>query len=805
MEDQLSSNKSELWNISVKDLFFKYLRFLPLFLLSVAIMLFSAYLYLRYSTEIFQVRATLMINSDQNKGRQDKLDELFMSNNSSNIQNEIEILKSRPLMSRVVSALNLQTSYYSVGRIKAPSNIYKSTPFQFDVFEIKDSSRNFMLKINFISDKEFRIDKEQKVFALGQLFQNKYGVFRMSGITPIQAGQEYIVRWQSLVSVASGLAGAINVQPKGVNTGLLIISMETANPQLGADIVNQLMTEYGNRSIEVKNITLLQTLVFIDERLKILRHEVDSVERIKLDYQQKNDVIDVTAQSAGYFDALTQSDQDINLQQEKIGMATMIENYLRDEKNRHEPFKLAPSALGLEDATMGGLIQAYNIAQLERKSLVDGGTPPDNPVIKQKESQIEEMRQRVIESIANIKIAFNAQINTAKSKVKDVQSILKQLPEKTRYLLEIDRALEGKQTLYKFLAEKKEETAISSASNIADSDVLDSALVPSTPVKPNRKTIQLLAIIIGLGIPALVIFFTEVLNDKITTRYDIEKITRAAVLGEVGHSFSSDTSLVVSSVNRSMVAEQFRIIRSNLQYVLGKAEKPVILVTSSFSGEGKSFVSTNLAAVMALAGKKTIVLEFDIRKPKIMSGLKLRSKVGITNFLLNTNSMEELPVLVPGFENLFVLPCGPVPPNPAELLLEDKVNELFSYLKQHFDAIIIDTAPVGMVSDAMTLSKFADCTLYIVRQGHTFKKQIILIDEFYTENRLPKISIVINDVKLKPGYGYYGYGRYGYGYGYGQGYYQEEETAKKTNLDKFFDWLDPRSIWRRLKGKKQEA
>jgi len=250
-----------------------------------------------------------------------------------------------------------------------------------------------------------------------------------------------------------------------------------------------------------------------------------------------------------------------------------------------------------------------------------------------------------------------------------------------------------------------------------------------------------------------------------------------------------------------MVAEQFRIIRSNLQYVLAKSEKPVILITSSFSGEGKSFVSTNLAAVMALAGKKTIILEFDIRKPKIMSGLKLQKKTGITNFLLGKSSIDELPVLVPGYDNLFVLPCGPVPPNPSELLLEDKVAELFAYLKQYFDAIIIDTAPVGMVSDAMTLSKFADCTLYIVRQGHTFKKQVILIDEFYTESKLPKISIIINDVKLKPGYGYYGYGRYGYGYGYGQGYY-EEETAPKTFFDKTMDLLDPRKWWRRITGRR---
>ena len=234
---------------------------------------------------------------------------------------------------------------------------------------------------------------------------------------------------------------------------------------------------------------------------------------------------------------------------------------------------------------------------------------------------------------------------------------------------------------------------------------------------------------------------------------------------------------------------------------MSQAEKPVILVTSSFSGEGKSFVSTNLAAVMALAGKKTIVLEFDIRKPKIMTGLKLKSKGGISNFLLNKITLEELPVLVPGFENLYVLPSGPVPPNPSELLLEEKVAELFKYLRQNFDTIIVDTAPVGMVSDAMTLSQFADCTLYIVRQGHTFKKQVIMIDEFYTESRLPKISIVINDVKLRPGYGYYGYGRYGYGYGYGQGYYQEEANEKKSLVDKLLDFLDFRTLWRKYRGK----
>ena len=216
-----------------------------------------------------------------------------------------------------------------------------------------------------------------------------------------------------------------------------------------------------------------------------------------------------------------------------------------------------------------------------------------------------------------------------------------------------------------------------------------------------------------------------------------------------------------------MVAEQFRIIRSNLQYIIGKNEKNTIMVTSSFSGEGKSFISLNMATAMALAGKKTIILELDIRKPKVLSGLNMPKGPGISNFLIGKAELEDLIQPVQGTENLWVLGCGPIPPNPSELLLDPKTDEMFSLLREKFDVIVIDTAPVGMVSDAQTLGKFTNCTLYIVRQAYTFKKQITLVDEFYREQKLPHVAIVINDVKVKPGYGYYGYGRYGYGYGYG--------------------------------------
>ncbi len=228
------------------------------------------------------------------------------------------------------------------------------------------------------------------------------------------------------------------------------------------------------------------------------------------------------------------------------------------------------------------------------------------------------------------------------------------------------------------------------------------------------------------------------------------------------------------------------------------------MTTSSFSGEGKSYISTNMGAVLALAGKRTIILEFDIRKPKVLSGLGMPKGPGITNYLVGKSTdLEQLIRPVNGYDNLFVLGCGPVPPNPAELLLDPRLGQMFDWLKAHFDIVLIDTAPVGMVSDAMTLGKFADCTLYLVRQGHTFKKQIALIDEFYQDGKLPKVSIIINDVKMKPGYGYYGYGRYGYGYGYGYGSYYEEETRPDNFLERLIGRFDFRKMLGIKKRKKK--
>lgn len=800
MEDQvaknINENRKELWNLSFRDLFYKYVRFLPLFVLSVALSLLIAFLYLRYTIPIYNVGGTMNIKTEQQGGRSDLIEDVLANNKAQNILSEIEILKSSPLMQRVVDSLRLQFSYYIKGKIKKNVNIYRQGPFIVEALQIADSSRPFTLKIKFLNDNQFRINDEVTA-SFGQGFKNSNGVFRLVRTGGNVSSNDYSVIWQPTAIAAGAYAGGIYVVPKTPGTGILSIGMRTPNPLLGADIINRLMTEYGSYSIEQKKQSSGQILDFIDERLADYGKRLDSLKRDYTDYQLRNNLIDEDAQLTDIFNNLSETDKAINGQIEKLNISAIVDDYLNDKRNE---FNKVPSTLNLEDVTFTQLVTEYNKAQIERQQLLNANVPINNPVVKEMAGQIEKLRTSILENIRNIKSSLTSSVSRLRSISSQNQTQLRAIPEKAKELAEKRGQVESNQAMFKLLKEKREETAISQASTISSSNIINQAFPSSTPIKPNRKAIQILAILLGISLPALFIFAGEVLNDKVTTRFDIEKITQVPILGEIGHSYSENT-LVVSKSTRSMVAEQFRIIRSNLQYVLNKKEKPCILVTSSFSGEGKSYVSTNMGAVLGLAGKKTIVLEFDIRKPKVLSGLGIAKGPGITNFLVGKGNLADMIKPVPEHENLFVLGCGPVPPNPAELLLDSRLDEMFAWLKDKFDVVIIDTAPVGMVSDAMTLGKYADCTLYLVRQGHTFKKQVALIDEFYQDQKLPKVSIIINDVKLKPGYGYYGYGRYGYGYGYGYGSYYEEETPPHNFSERILNWLDIRRLFGKKKNK----
>lgn len=795
MEEQIQQSKNELTGLSLKDLFYKYIRFLPLFAISVALSLLVAYVYLRYATLIYRSTGTMIIQDDKSSsgGSNDKLDNIFASDNKKNIQDEIEYIQSTKMMSRVVKALKLNFTYLAQGKIKE-LNIYKSNPFRIEAFQLNDSSE-FTLEIDFENKNNFRINGDGP-FTFGQVVKNRFGVFSLVRDSVVDVSNQYKVTWQPTDAVARNLASSLVVAPKQ-NSGILTITLEAANPSLASDVINSLMQQYQIATIEDKNATTRQRLAFIDRELDTVARQLDSITNLRLAFIKKNNTYDLQAQSSNYLTQMEDASKNRAEQVSMLSRAYQIEGDLLTGTGTAK----VPSSLGIQDPTLNKMVDAYNQAQLQKKALLET-TLPGNIAVKQQQQVIDQLQKNILANLSNIKTSIRSAISSIDKLSGSAQSQLRLMPEKQQALTEIERQGQSKVVIYNSLLEKREQSAIELASTISNIKVLQDATPDLTPVKPNRRNVHLLAVVIGLVLPALFIFVLELLNDKVTTRNDIERLTQTTILGEVGHSYGKNT-LVVTNNNRSVVAEQFRIIRSNLQYVLNHIPKPIILVTSSFSGEGKSFVSTNVGAVMAMAGKKTIILEFDIRKPKILSQLNIPKKTGLTNYLLGKATIESLPIPVEGIANLFVLPCGPVPPNPADLLLDTKIDNLFQWLRQNFDTVIMDTAPVGMVSDAMTLSKFADATLYIVRQGHTYKKQIGTIDEFYQQGKLPKISIILNDVKIRTGYGYYGYGRYGYGYGYGSGYF-DEETPPPGRLEKWFGWLDTKK-WKRKKRKKTKT
>lgn len=773
---------------NVKDILLKYVHFFWLFALILALAILAAWTHLRYTTPMYGVGGTLLIRNDNSNrgkgGAEDMFADIALFQSSTNKQNEIEILKSRSMMERVVKELGLNVSYYVIGNVKT-NNIYGEQPFVLELVKLTDSLTGFGLKIHFSEDmSKFTLEGNTKEFYSGQIFQIPQGSFiiRLKNSTYSKSTfRDFQVQYRPTRNVASSYSSGLQVKPANDLSNVLSLSYITDNPRLGADIINRLVVEYNGAGVEDKNEINRKIITFIDDRLELVANQLNNVESDLQQFKVNKQIIDLNTQAALYFQNLSELDKEIQTQQIQMQVAEIVENYLRDPSKKGQ---LVPSTLGLTDPTLLELTTGYNLLVAKRQTELQTGATQDNPVIKNLDDDIEDLRKKMLTSISNIKTVFRTSINSLQTKAGTVKSEVSSIPEKERQSREKLRQQEIKQNLYLYLLQKKEEAAIAQASTIATSKVIDEALPNYARVSPVPMKVYTIAILVGLLLPVIIIYIIELLNDKVTTKSDVTKVTDAPILGEIGHSVDNKV-LLFPQKSRTVVAEQFRILRTNLKFILGgKQETPTILITSSFSGEGKSYVSINLGATLALSGKRTVILEFDLRKPKIMEGVEMAKGYGLTNYLVGSGKMQDLPKPVPQIENLFVIPCGPVPPNPSEILLTAGISELFTWLKKEFDVIVIDTAPVGLVSDALSLSQYADCCLYVIRQRHTFKRQLNFINDLYKDKKLPQMGLLVNDVITQGSRGYYGYGggsySYGYGYGYGkngQDYYSNEEVG----------------------------
>lgn len=774
-------------SMSPRELILRYLPYLPWILASITLALLLAFVKLRYSPNIYSVKGTILVKNQSGfNENSEKFGEMLFGEPSKDLYDEMQIIRSRGIAKRVVRSLNLEVQYFNEGKIRSTQVSAIQSPFKLVIQHLKDSSSSFSLLVTMKNDNQFTISENGSPINFGQSFETVYGVFSLEKLfnnPAVFASNRFVIEYAPADKRAGELVGGLNVHQSGESNNILELGYETENPRIGAEIIDQWMREYEQSGLEEKKKIAGNALKFIDSQMDTVRDELGGVEKNLLGYREKNRIISPEEQSTQVFSTVNELEKQITTQSVQIQIIDNLSGYIADNR---APFRQVASTLGIVEPSLTMQIAEFNKLQVQRETLLKTTTRA-NPMVVDAEAAIEKLRQDILQNLKNIRQAYQLTLNNLQSRNAEADREIAKIPSKQKQLLDITRRQKILEELYSFLLQKKLETSISSASTISNVRVIEPAMASSVPVKPNRKGMYLLALFLGLLLPSVVIFIIEYLNDRVNSREDIQETVSAPIIGEVGHS-NEKQIFVVTRTSRRFISEQFRIIRTNLQYVLPKKEKMVILVTSTTSGEGKSFISTNIGAVMSLAGKKTAILEFDIRKPKIMSSLGLTRKSGITNYIIGKANLEDLPVKVPEYDNLYVIPCGPIPPNPAELLLYDRFDEMLSKLKEDFDVLVIDTAPVGLVSDAIMLGKYADAVLYIVRHNYTFKKQLKLLNEIYMNNRLPKISLVINDINGEGGYGrYYGYGGYGYtgyGYGYGNEYFEDVEGGKSF-LQKF--------------------
>jgi capsular exopolysaccharide synthesis family protein len=532
----------------------------------------------------------------------------------------------------------------------------------------------------------------------------------------------------------------------------LNISLKDPVWERGITIVAKLIEVYEKEAVEDKNLIASNTLNFIDERLKYLTAELTDVEKNVELYKKENGLTDVGSDAALFTSSASEYNKKLADLDIQIELLSSIETYLQKQG---EQFEMIPSSLNIQDPTLLSLIAKFNELQLQRQRMLRG-SQPDHPLVINMNEQLANLRVNIRENLRTIKNGLGITRQNLLANSARFESKKRMVPAMERELLEINRQQGVKAGLYLYLLQKREESALSLAATVSNTRIIDA---PSAgyPDGPNKMTFYMMAILFGIAVPFAVLYLRDMINDKVQHLREVEKSTATPILGELAHDKTGET-LVVTHGSRSVITEMFRHIRTNLQFATAGKENKVILITSGMSGEGKTFFSINLGASLVSTGKRVVVLGMDLRKPRLIKALNLSDTLGITNYLISDAvSVNDIVRPLGVMEDLFVIGSGPVPPNPAELMMSPKIGKLINILKESFDYVIIDTAPVGQVVDAFMLAPYIDSTIYLVRYNFTPKPLLETIQKIYKERKLSHPMIVLNDAKEKKGYGY-GYG-----------------------------------------------
>ncbi|MBX2963404.1 MAG: polysaccharide biosynthesis tyrosine autokinase [Cyclobacteriaceae bacterium] len=787
--EQDSQQTPQGFTLDFKRVISRAIRFWYVIVVSLVIAFVIAFYKNRYTLKEYTVTASILIKEMQETGGAEILYKNSLIDPYRNYLNEPYIIRSYPLIEDVVRDLNFHISFLQEGYI-VTSETYSNMPVKAEwckpeevktgkfIFTLLDENRYTLSKF---SDQDH--ESNPPVFTLGDSITHLDYALCIKRIPDRkikgQIGVPFILEIKNPTQVAGSYIGRLKVEWAAVGAGIINLSLTGNNPEKEIDFLNALIKRYGEKDLDKKNETAARTVEFITSQLKNIKDSLRIVEFQLERFGNSSRIKDMSADAQrlyGKLEAFEIQRAELLIRQNYY---QYLESYLKSGTDRLDQVIL-PSSMGINDPILSSLLLKMIDIQVEIKTIV-GPDKLSNPLVSAKLERIREIRKDVEEAVRTLKSTDKIKMDFLTRQLSETEKQLGNLPASERQLIAVQRNYSLLENLYVYLMQKLSEASISKAANTSD-------IVPVNPpmrggaISPKPAQNYSMAAVIGLAVPFMLFVLFEILNNKVQSKEDIEKMSTIPFIGGVGHN-SSGNNLTVRERPKSGVAESFRALRSNLNYFTGNKTKQVFMVSSSISGEGKTFTTINLATVFALSGKKTLIVGADMRRPKIFEDFNCSNSTGLSTYLSGISNFKEI-VQPTAIENLFLISGGPVPPNPSELLLTERMESFVKTALEEFEYVIIDTPPLALVTDAFVISKFVNHTVFVLRQNYSPKEFVRSIDEYYRSGKLKNMSLMLNDIyKSGLGYGYgqsyaYQYG-YGYGYGYGsrkkngQGYYED--------------------------------
>lgn len=767
----------------IRGLFNKILFHWPLYALMFLFSVAGATLYLRYKKPVYSSAAKIYIKDDKANNSASQLQEFPLFSGGKVVNNEMELIKSPIILEDVIRKNNFNVRYFEKGRLRT-YELYDFLPIKVNVLSDSSKVGDYLFDVNVQRNNKIDIQfldhrKNNKISTISVFWNQPFQIYKDSFSITDQAnvkenfGYSYQIQIDSILPLAYRKSTEINASITNQGGSVFQLTYEDEVSKRTGDFLNAVLTTYNDYTLQDKNRLAVNTIKFINTRLASLESELSGVEKDVESFKRSRGITEIGQNSQLYIDQVKDADQRLNVANLQLDVYNQIERYINNPDNE----SLAP-ALGNVDQGLVGVVNNFQNLLSEKRRL-SLSLQPNNQILQNLDQQINDTRQTIKSYVTNYRKSALTTKTTLERTVRQIEGKISEVPGYEREFINIKRQQGVKEGLYSYLLQKREESAVVSASNIIDNKIISPAYIPVSPIRPNRNIVIIAFVIAGFVLATIYIFLKYSLNKTVTDKQYLKNEINAPLLAEIFEQLNEKNG--VSAVNnRSVLKEQMLNLRNNLKFLLNDiTSTPVILFSSSISGEGKTFLSSHLANSLTYNNNKVILLELDLRKPKLSQSLNVNNSIGITNYLIGTVSLDDIIKKVPNSIDLDIIPSGAIPPNPVELLESERMASLFNYLKTRYNYIIVDTSPIGLVSDAKSLSPLVDCLLFVTRFNYTPKTKLKEVLEEVNAADFKKKGIIFNGVDVESSYGYsYGYSNYGYGYG--------NTPAKSNLLQSFF-------------------